>query len=153
MFDEEDTHIVALPGKGILEAKSYLEQSHFIVQNIVIMIGSNNISNRKGKAVSVKTAIAHMCELINLINVRYPRANVFLAELPPREEPLYNDAAKEFNTNLHDLCSQKQVKFIPQQNLWKKHGCGFTYVARDGVHLTSEGSHVFAMNVLTALQS
>lgn len=151
MFDEEETHIVALSGQGILEAKSFLEQSFFIVQNIVIMIGSNNISNKKGSAISVSAAIAHMCEMLNSLKTKYPRANVYLSEIPPREEPFYNDAANEFNRSLRGLCSEKQIYFIEQENLWEKHGCGFIYLSRDGVHLTDEGSNECAMNLLKAL--
>ena len=115
-------------------------------RRIIINFGTNNAGGT-----STEDFIFYYEKALDAIEKAYPYADIIVSSILPvakeRDYPsITMQDIDEFNLALAEMCRERELKFLNTAELYKDSETGFMkpeYVAKDGIHLSSEGYKAF----------
>ncbi|CAG2223921.1 unnamed protein product [Mytilus edulis] len=119
--------------KTIQGAHEYIEQTDIQAKNILVMVGSNDLSHNKSPDILAE----HLSTLKNLVNNRFPNTNIHVFPLFHRlNEELFNQDVDIVNTRLERLISNS-LSLVRNDNINVRN---HRYCLTDGLHLSISGN-------------
>lgn len=111
-------------------------------RRIIINFGTNNAGGTE-----TKDFIMYYNKALDAIEKAYPYADIIVASVIPvgktRDYPnITMQDIDDFNIALAEMCRERGLKFLNTAEMYKDPENGFMkkeYIAKDGIHLTSEG--------------
>ncbi|KAK6191027.1 hypothetical protein SNE40_002777 [Patella caerulea] len=148
--NKNNTSVRTLSGANIKDMSTYIERcpSSSRVENIIYLIGSNNVS-------------AHMdlvqceCDLINLINItkhKFPKSKIQFIELLPRNYKSFNVYVRGLRSMMANTCQRLNCILIKTLNQFIYNDSSVKrYLYDDLTHLNNKGTATLARVIKHAL--